>query len=421
MGENMIEFDEKPAQIGTNIKVLGVGGSGGNAVNTMIRNGLTGVEFVAANTDSSDIAKSKAKITLQLGKKLTRGLGTGANPDLGSRAAEESKDEIKSHLDGADMCFITAGMGGGTGTGGAPIIAKIAREMGILTVGIVTTPFEFEGKKRKDNASEGITNLKEYVDTLILIPNQKLCDIYPEMSVANGFMYADNVLFEAVKAVSDIINVTGYINVDFADVKAVMQNMGYALMGTGTAEGDNRSVNAAKAAINNPLLADIDLAGCQSMLINITAGNDMKMSEFQEISNVVINETGTAANIITGLIFDEAMEGKISVTIIATGLKNSMTDHILEVTPPSWATPEPVKEPFRETNRETSHKDDDRNPPPPPVLPNNPEDDGDIESIFERLKITPRQNLAPQERSKEENTRLSTLRTDIPAFLRALD
>lgn len=418
----MIEFDEKPAQIGTNIKVLGVGGSGGNAVNTMIRNGLSGVEFVAANTDSSDIAKSKAKITLQLGKKLTRGLGTGANPDLGSRAAEESKDEIKSHLDGADMIFITAGMGGGTGTGGAPIIAKIAREMGILTVGIVTTPFEFEGKKRKDNASEGITNLKEYVDTLILIPNQKLCDIYPEMSVANGFMYADNVLFEAVKAVSDIINVTGYINVDFADVKAVMQNMGYALMGTGTAEGDNRSVNAAKAAINNPLLADIDLAGCQSMLINITAGNDMKMSEFQEISNVVINETGTAANIITGLIFDEAMEGKISVTIIATGLKNSMTDRILDIAPPSWASNEPVKEPFRETRRETSNKDDDRDPPPPPPIQTNvPEEEEDIESIFKRLNISPKQNLAPTERTKEESTRLSTLRTDIPAFLRALD
>ncbi len=418
----MIELDEKPAQIGTNIKVLGVGGSGGNAVNTMIHNGLTGVEFVAANTDSSDIAKSKAKITLQLGKKLTRGLGTGANPDLGSRAAEESKDEIKSHLDGADMCFITAGMGGGTGTGGAPVIAKIAREMGILTVGIVTTPFEFEGKKRKDNAAEGITNLKEYVDTLILIPNQKLCDIYPEMSVANGFMYADNVLFEAVKAVSDIINVTGYINVDFADVKAVMQNMGYALMGTGTAEGDNRSVNAAKAAINNPLLADIDLAGCQSMLINITAGNDMKMSEFQEISNVVINETGTAANIITGLIFNEAMEGKISVTIIATGLKNSMTDRILDINPPSWANQEPVKEPFRETRREASPKDDDRDPPsPPPLQPVEPEEEEDIESIFKRLNISPKQNLAPQERSREESTRLSTLRTDIPAFLRALD
>ena len=241
----MIEFDERPAQIGTNIKVVGVGGAGGNAINTMIINKLAGVEFIAANTDSSDIHKSKAKMTLQLGKKITRGLGTGANPDIGSRAAEESKDDIKSNLDGADMIFITAGMGGGTGTGGAPVIAKIAREMGILTVGIVTTPFAFEGKKRQDNAAEGIRNLKEYVDTLILIPNQKLCEIYSDLGVLDGFKYADNVLFEAVKAVSDIITVTGYINVDFADVKAVMQNMGYALMGTGMAEGDNRAVNAA--------------------------------------------------------------------------------------------------------------------------------------------------------------------------------
>lgn len=408
----MIEFDERPAQIGTNIKVIGVGGSGGNAINTMIRNNLGGVEFIAANTDASDIAKSKARMTMQLGKKLTRGLGTGANPDLGAKAAEESKDDIKSHLDGADMIFITAGMGGGTGTGGAPIIAKIAREMGILTVGIVTTPFDFEGRKRKENATEGISNLKEFVDTLILIPNQKLCEIYPDISVMDGFQHADNVLYEAVKAVSDIINVTGYINVDFADVKSTMQNMGFALMGTGVAEGDNRSVTAAKLAISNPLLADIDLSGCQSMLINITAGHDMKMTEFQEISNVVINETGTAGNIITGLIMNDSMEGKISVTIIATGLKNTIPEHVIDYNPPGWMKQEePLRKPV------VAHE-----PIMSPIDPE-PEEtkDEDIESIFRRLDITPDSAQRNKGQNKEETTRLSSINTDIPAFLKALD
>ncbi len=398
----MIEFDEKPAQIGTNIKIVGVGGAGGNAINTMIANELYGVEFIAANTDSTDIVKSKAKMTLQLGKKLTRGLGTGANPDLGGRAAEESKDDIKSHLDGADMIFIAAGMGGGTGTGGAPVIAKIAREMGILTLGIVTTPFTFEGRKRKENAAEGIRNLKEYVDTLIVIPNEKLCQIYADLSVAEAFQHADNVLFEAAKAVSDIINLSGYINLDFADVKTVMQNMGYALMGTGTAEGDNRAVNAAKAAINNPLLSDIDLAGCQSMLINITAGTDIKMSEFEEVSTVVVNETGSAANIITGLIYDDTMMGKISVTLIATGLKSSEGDRIIDFPAPSYMQPNPVVQPAKPVQDKV---------------------DEDIQDIFARLDIQSSSSRAGgEEKSKpEDTTRGPNLRTDIPSFLKALD
>lgn len=398
----MIEFDEKPAQIGTNIKIVGVGGAGGNAINTMIANELYGVEFIAANTDSTDIVKSKAKMTLQLGKKLTRGLGTGANPDLGGRAAEESKDDIKSHLDGADMIFIAAGMGGGTGTGGAPVIAKIAREMGILTLGIVTTPFSFEGRKRKENAAEGIRNLKEYVDTLIVIPNEKLCQIYSDLSVVEAFQHADNVLFEAAKAVSDIINLSGYINLDFADVKTVMQNMGYALMGTGTAEGENRAVNAAKAAINNPLLSDIDLAGCQSMLINITAGTDIKMSEFEEVSTVVVNETGSAANIITGLIYDDKMMGKISVTLIATGLKSADGDRIIDFPAPSYMQASPVI---------------------PPAKPVQDTVDEDIQDIFTRLDIkSSSSRAAGEDKPKiEDSSRSHNLRTDIPSFLKALD
>ncbi|MGC9362171.1 MAG: cell division protein FtsZ, partial [Candidatus Syntrophosphaera sp.] len=235
----MLEFDEKPAQIGTNIKIFGVGGAGGNAINTMIDNKLTGVEFISANTDMSDLVKSRAKMKLQLGKRLTRGLGTGANPELGERSAEESKDEIRSHIEGADMVFIAAGMGGGTGTGGAPVIAKLAREMGILTLGIVSTPFPFEGQKRKTNAEEGIRKFSEFVDTLIIIPNSKLCEIYSDLTLLEAFHKADNVLYEAAKAVSDIINVSGLVNVDFADVRTVMQNMGYALMGTGISEGEN--------------------------------------------------------------------------------------------------------------------------------------------------------------------------------------
>ncbi len=393
----MIEFDERPAQVGTNIKIIGVGGAGGNAINTMIINDLAGVEFIAANTDVGDLTKSHAKMKLQLGKKLTRGLGTGANPDTGSRSAEESKDEIKSHLEGADMVFLAAGMGGGTGTGAAPIIAKIAREMGILTLGIVSKPFPFEGKKRSDNAENGIRHLRQYVDTLIVIPNEKLCEIYGGATLKEAFNQADNVLYQAAKAVSDIITVTGYMNVDFADVKSVMQNMGYALMGTGVAEGENRAINAARAAIDNPLLNDISLAGCQSLLLNITAGSDILMSEFEEVSNVIVNETGKNANIFMGTIFDDSMAGKISVTIIATGLgKEEEADLPLEAAIPAQ-------------NRIQTN----------PVK--NPNDE--ITEIFKRLNINDPalDTEKKQAANAEEPTRIQPLRTDVPSFLKALD
>ncbi len=306
----------------TIIKIVGVGGGGGNAINTMINNGLTGVEFIAANTDGKDLRKSKAQTKIQLGMKKTQGLGTGANPGIGEESAIESTDEIRKALQGAEMLFIAAGMGGGTGTGGAPVIASIAREMGILTMGIVTRPFSFEGAHRRKNADHGISKLRENVDTLIVIPNEKLRDIYKDMAILEAFQKADNVLSDAAKAVSDIINLSGYISVDFSDVKTVMANMGYALMGTGISDGENRAVNAAKAAIANPLLSDITLDGCKATLINVTAGYDMKMSEFDEVSQVIINETGENANIIMGLVIDEKMTDKLSVTIIATGLSN---------------------------------------------------------------------------------------------------
>ncbi|MCB5253072.1 MAG: cell division protein FtsZ [Candidatus Cloacimonadaceae bacterium] len=394
----MIEFDERPAQVGTNIKVIGVGGAGGNAINTMIRNELAGVEFIAANTDADDLTKSHAKMKLQLGKKLTRGLGTGANPETGSRSAEESKDEIKSHLEGADMIFLAAGMGGGTGTGATPIIAKIAREMGILTLGIVTTPFPFEGQKRAENADHGIRHLSEYVDTLIVIPNEKLCEIYGNATLMTAFNNADDVLYEAAKAVSDIITITGLINVDFADVKAVMQNMGYALMGTGVAEGDSRAINAARAAIDNPLLTDISLTGCQSLLLNITAGEDILMSEIEEVSNVIVNETGRGANIIMGVIMEESMAGKISVTLIATGLdKNEQPDKLMDF---------PKFSPATTIENETQTK--------------NPNDE--ISNILKTLGINSQSSEEkPNNANADDPTRIKPMRTDVPSFLKALD
>ncbi len=398
----MIEFDEKPGLIGTNIKILGVGGAGGNAINTMIQNNLFGVEFIAMNTDGSDLTKSKANMKLQLGKKLTRGLGTGANPEIGARSAEESKDEIKSHLDGADMIFIAAGMGGGTGTGAAPMIAKIAREMGILTLGIVTSPFPFEGKKRAENADHGIKNLREFVDTLIVIPNSKLCEIYAGLTLTEAFHKADNVLFEAAKAVSDIINVTGLINVDFADVKTIMQNMGYALMGSGTAEGESRAINAARAAIDNPLLSHINLQGCQSLLLNITAGTDILMSEFDEVSNVIVNETGKAANIIMGIILDDNMAGKIRVTLIATGLDKEEKEKLIDF--PTF----PVHTQTQQVNPNANKK---------------PENDvnAEIEDIFATLGINQMANKEDKKAAANEPNRMQTLRTDVPSFLKALD
>lgn len=323
----MLELDLNHDEIpfGTHIKIIGVGGAGGNAIGTMIGYNLQGLEFVVANTNIIDLKKSKAKVKLQLGRELTRGLGAGANPDRGRKAAEESREDIKNNLKGTDLLFIAAGMGGGTGTGATPVIAALAREMGILTIGIVSRPFRSEGKKRMINAENGIKKLRENVDTLIVIPNEKLTEIFPDMTVIDAFTKADNVLYEAAKSISDIIHFSGYMNVDFADVQTVMKNRGLAMMGSGEGDGDQRAVDAAQKAMNNPLLSDIPIENAKGVLINITAGKDFKMDEFELITNEIVKQTGDDGDIITGIIIDDAMEGKIKVTLITTGLDTPNT------------------------------------------------------------------------------------------------
>jgi len=318
-----LNHDEVP--FGTHIKIIGVGGAGGNAVGTMIEYSLNGLEFAVANTNIIDLKKSKAQVKLQLGRELTKGLGAGANPDVGRKAAEESREDIKNILKDTDLLFIAAGMGGGTGTGATPVIASLAREMGILTIGIVSRPFRSEGKKRTIHAENGIKKLRENVDTLIVVPNEKLNEIYPDMTVIQAFKNADNVLYEAAKAISDIIHYSGYMNVDFADVQTVMKNRGLAMMGSGIGDGDQRAVEAAQKAMNNPLLVDIPIENAKGVLINITAGKDFKMDEFELITNEIVKQTGDDGDIITGIIIDDAMEGKIKVTLITTGLDTPNT------------------------------------------------------------------------------------------------
>jgi cell division protein FtsZ len=305
------------------LKVIGVGGAGGNAVNTMIENGIDGLEFIVANTDIVDLRKSKAKCRIQLGYELTGGKGAGAKPEVGKDAALESEDEIKKILQGTDMLFIAAGLGGGTGTGASPEIARIAREMGILTLGILTSPSSVEGKLRHKNFVEGFKAITNFIDSYIIIPNDKLVSISENLGVFEVYKKADLVIYEAAKAMSDIINKSGYINVDFADVRTVLADKGCALMGTGVAEGENRAIEAAQRAISNPLLEDVNLKGCKSILINVTVGDDMKFSEFEEITHVINNASGEAENTITGLVHDKEMTGKVCVTIFAAGLSNS--------------------------------------------------------------------------------------------------
>ncbi len=302
------------------IKVIGVGGGGGNALNTMIESGLTGVEFIAANTDVQALQANLAPVKIQLGKELTKGLGAGANPETGRNAALEDKAILQEVLSGADMVFVTGGMGGGTGTGAAPIIAQVARELGALTVGVVTKPFTFEGKRRRHQSDLGIQALRQSVDTLITIPNQRLLSIAPpEMSMLEGFKLADEVLLNAVKGISDIINIPGRVNVDFADVKTIMSEMGMALMGIGTASGNNRATEAARSAINSPLLEDIDVEGATGILINITGTSSMTLHEISEASTLIQEAAHEDANIIFGAVIDEAMGENIRVTVIATG------------------------------------------------------------------------------------------------------
>ena len=302
------------------IKVIGVGGAGGNAVNRMIDDGVQGVSFIAANTDVQALNSNKAENKIQLGPKLTRGLGAGSHPEVGQKAAEESEQTIEDALKGADMIFITAGMGGGTGTGAAPVVAKIARETGALTVGVVTRPFSFEGPKRSKNAAEGITQLKQYVDTLVIIANNRLLEMVDKKTpMMDAFKEADNVLKQGVQGISDLITSTDYVNLDFADVKTVMENQGAALMGIGRASGENRTVEATKLAISSPLL-EVSIDGAKQVLLNITGGPDLTLFEAQDASEIVSKAAGDDVNIIFGTSINPNLGDEVVVTVIATGI-----------------------------------------------------------------------------------------------------
>ena len=307
-------------KLSARIKAIGVGGGGGNAINTMISAGLSGVDFIVANTDSQAITASSASVKIQLGEKITKGLGAGANPEIGRQAALEDKDRIRDYLDGSDMVFVTAGMGGGTGTGGAPIIASVAREIGALTVGVVTKPFMFEGKIRNRQAEDGIRELKENVDTLIVIPNQRLLGVAEKgSSLLDTFKLADGILLQAVRGISDLIVTPGLINLDFADVRTVMAEMGMALMGMASATGENRAVEAAQNAISSPLLEDVSIQGARGVLINITGGTDLSLYEVNEAATMIQSEADEEANIIFGAVIDERVKEEIRITVIATG------------------------------------------------------------------------------------------------------
>lgn len=365
------------------ITVFGVGGAGGNAVNNMIEKQLDGVEFVVANTDAQALAQSKSNMRIQMGPKVTEGLGAGAKPSIGAKAAEETIEEIVDHLMGAHMCFITAGMGGGTGTGAAPIIAQAAREMGILTVGVVTKPFSFEGTKRMRQAEEGVEALQKVVDTLIIIPNQNLFRLANEKTTfTEAFAMADDVLYQGVKGVTDLMVRPGIINLDFADVRSVMDEMGKAMMGTGEGSGDNRAVEAAERAIANPLLDEISLNGAKGVLINITGGYDMTLFELDEAANIIRDKVDADANIIVGSTLDPDMDGRIRVSVVATGIDaaaGEQADHPAQrrsMAAPLTSTPSAAAAaPAARTAAPASVSDDDdlamppRRTPAPEVAP----------------------------------------------------
>lgn len=321
----MFELTDVCSENLARIKVIGVGGGGGNAVNTMISYSLGGVDFIIANTDAQALGVSSSPNKIQMGMQITKGLGAGSNPEIGKKSALESRDQIQQYLEGADMIFITAGLGGGTGTGAAPVIAEIARESGALTVAVVTKPFQFEGKKRNTQAEDGIEQLRDVVDTLIVVPNQRLLSLGGRnLSLLEAFKKADDILYQAVKGISDLIITPGLINLDFADVKNIMSSMGMALMGTGMASGENRAVEAAQRAISSPLLEDNTIQGARGILLNITGGSDLSLYEVNEASSLIQAEAHEDANIIFGTVIDETMGDEIRITVIATGFDDGM-------------------------------------------------------------------------------------------------
>jgi cell division protein FtsZ len=327
----MFEFVDTDNQAAV-IKVIGVGGGGGNAVQHMLSGSIEGVEFICANTDAQALNNSAAKTSLQLGRNITKGLGAGADPEIGRQAALEDRDRVMDLLEGADMVFITAGMGGGTGTGAAPIVAQVAKEMGILTVAVVTRPFSFEGKKRSQIADDGIKELGQFVDSLITIPNEKLLAVLGrDISLLNAFGAANDVLLGAVQGIAELITCPGLINVDFADVRTVMSEMGMAMMGSGKAQGEDRATVAAETAVSSPLLEDVNLSGARGILVNITAGMDMTIGEFDEVGNTVKQFASENATVVVGTVIDPDMSGEMRVTIVATGLGQIARDNAARV------------------------------------------------------------------------------------------
>ncbi len=317
------EFASEPQRLAS-IRVIGVGGAGGNAIHRMIEAGLTGCDFLVANTDLQVLGSSPAPVRVQLGPTVTRGLGSGGNPEVGRRSVEESREVIAEALEGSDMVFVTAGMGGGTGTGAAPVVAEIAKEMGALTVAVVTKPFDFEGRHRGRQAREGLAALKEKVDTLIVIPNQRLISIVQkDTPLSEAFRLADDVLMQATRGISDLISVPGLVNLDFADVRSVMSKMGDALMGTGRASGENRAAIAARQSVTSPLLEEVSVSGAKGVLVNITGGPDLSLTDVHEATSVIYEAAGDDANIFFGAVIDERYTNEIVVTVIATGIGES--------------------------------------------------------------------------------------------------
>lgn len=303
------------------IKVIGVGGGGGNAIQNMLNANIEGVEFICANTDAQALSNAKSRTTLQLGADITKGLGAGANPEIGRQSALEDRERVMDVLEGADMVFITAGMGGGTGTGAAPVVAQVAKEMGILTVAVITKPFPFEGKKRAEVATDGIAELSKHVDSLITIPNEKLLSVLgPDITLLQAFKAANDVLLGAVQGIAELITGSGLINVDFADVRTVMSEMGMAMMGTGIGKGEDRARLAAEAAIASPLLEDVNLAGARGILVNITSGPDLSMGQFEEVGNIIKDFASENATVVVGTVIDSDMADEVRVTVVATGL-----------------------------------------------------------------------------------------------------
>jgi len=397
----LFEFDSLAEQK-AKLKVIGIGGAGGNATNRMIQAGMQGVDFIAINTDAQDLENNAAENKIQIGKNLTKGLGAGAQAEVGREAVQSDQEAIEAILEDADMAFVTAGMGGGTGTGAAPMIAKLSREMGILTVGIVTLPFNFEGPKRMNRALEGIAELRKACDTVIAIPNQKLMSIVEtDTTVVEAFQLADSVLHQAAKGISDLINVHGLINLDFADVQTIMKKMGEAIMGTGVAQGEERAVLAAQQAISSPLLDDASISGAQGVLVNITGSADLTLLEVDAATNIIFEEAGKDANIIFGAVIDPSLGDEIRVTVIATGFNQGQ--YVSEKEPAVEEVAAPIPQ------RPTQELLDQMNQP---VFKQ--QDDAEEPTVEAPQKETPK----PSFKFDDTNPAIYGEDLDVPAFIR---